>query len=525
MNPERIRLVYEVSRRRDRGESLRAISRALGIARKTVRRILRQVARRRREGDDALTRLASPPRAPRASKLDSYRDFIAERLLRYPDLKATRLHEDLVERGFEGGYTIVRELLNELRPKPGREEPFQLVITAPGKQAQVDFSPYKLADGTPLYCFSCVLGYSRYLYAYFTSDMRQPTIFRQLGKAFQAFGGVPEECVFDTMPGIIDRWEMDQPIFNLAAVDFAVYMGFELHAAPRHDPSYKGKIERPFRYIEESLLNGRTFYTFDQANETMLWWLEHRANCRTHQMTKRVPAEVLLEERPSLKPLPAHPYDDRELAHRLVDSYGYINFDGNHYRAPVPIGHWVYVRAGEHQVAVVAGAAKVVAVHPRGVRNAGAYIPAPTRQRKRRSLDELLGCLAAWGPNAQRYGSELARRKRYAGAEIAHIMGLQKTYTLEDVLGAIEHATRYGAYGARELERILELSATPRTFEDHLAESSREHIRQAMSRSPVQQRDLEEYARLLGAPASNATNVPESPAERTSDDPEEDETQ
>ena len=89
MNPERIRLVYEVSRRRDRGESLRAISRALGIARKTVRRILRQVARRRREGDDALTRFASPPRAPRASKLDSYRDFIAERLLRYPDLKAT----------------------------------------------------------------------------------------------------------------------------------------------------------------------------------------------------------------------------------------------------------------------------------------------------------------------------------------------------------------------------------------------------------------------------------------------------
>lgn len=520
MNPERMRLVYEVWRRRERGESLRSISRIVGIARKTVRRMLRELERRRREGDDVLARLL-PTRAPRASKLDAYRGFIAEQLRRYPDLRATRLHEELTARGFDGGYTIVRELLKELKPKPRREEPFQLVITPPGKQVQVDFSPYKLADGTIIYCFSCVLSHSRYLYACFTSDMRQPTIFRQLRKAFDAFGGVPDECVFDTMPGIIDRWEVNQPIFNLAAVDFAVYNGFELHAAPRGDPSYKGKIERPFRYIEDSLLNGRTFYTFTQASDTLAWWLEHRANCRIHGTTKRVPVEALIEDRDRLRPLPAHPYDDRELAHRLVDSYGYVNFDGNHYRAPAPIGSWIYVRASDSEVTIVAGAANVVAAHPRAARNAYAYVPPPRARRKRRSLGELLGCLEAWGPSAKRYGEHIGRRKRYAGAELSHILGLQKSYALEDILRAIEHASRYGAYGARELERILELTTEPRSFEDHLAAGAREHIRRAMNQSPVRQRSLDAYAQLLGARESVGGD---STREERTNDEEHDET-
>ena len=478
MNP-RIGLMYRVWQRRERGQSLRSISRTLGISRKTVRKLLQELAERRARGDDALARMKPSERTPRASKLDSHEDFIAQQLRRYPDLRATRLHEKLKGRGFDGSYTIVRERLNQLRPKVEQLEPDVLVITPPGKQAQADWSPYKLADGTKIYCFSCVLGHSRFLYASFTTDMRQPTIFRQLRRAFDGFGGIPHECVFDTMPGIIDRWELSQPIFNLAAVDFAVYTGFELHAAPRYYAKYKGKVERPFRFMEESLFNGRTFYTLEQANDTMRWWLEHRANCRTHQMTKRVPAEVLLEERPSLRRLPLHPYDDRELAHRLVDSYGYVSFDGNHYRAPVPIGRWIYVRASEDEVTITADAANVVATHPRAPRNANQYVPPPQQRKRRRPISELMQCLQAWGPTAKRFGERIRASKRYSGAELEHIVALQKSYSLQDILAAIEHADRYGAYGARELGRILLLRAKPRTFEDHIAASARKHIRRA----------------------------------------------
>jgi transposase len=305
MDERRTRLMYEVNRLHGVGESMRAIARILHIDRRTARRILNEVEQRRDQGDDALAQLELQRRVPRPSKLDRHRDFIAEVLGRYPDIRATRLHEELVAVGFDGGYTIVRQYLKEVRPKP-KKRTAHLVETEPGKQAQADWSPYTLADGTPLYCFSCVLSYSRYLYAEFCTDMRQTTVFRQLRAAFEAFGGVPHEIVFDSMPGIVDRWELDQPVLNLHAVDFAVYYDTGLHIAPRADGAYKGKVERPFRYIEESLLNARTLHTVQQARDTMAWWLEHKANPRTHSRLKRRPIDMLDEERPYLKALPSN---------------------------------------------------------------------------------------------------------------------------------------------------------------------------------------------------------------------------
>ncbi len=54
MRDERARLVYEAARRHRRGDSTRSIARALGIARKTVQRMLDDIDKRRDEGDDAL---------------------------------------------------------------------------------------------------------------------------------------------------------------------------------------------------------------------------------------------------------------------------------------------------------------------------------------------------------------------------------------------------------------------------------------------------------------------------------------
>ncbi len=245
MREPRARLVYEVMRRHRRGDSQRSIARALSIDPKTVRRIIRDVNKRRQEGDDALIRGLPPRRAPRPSKLDPYTEVIADLLARYPNLRATRLHEELCARGFDGGYTIVREHLKKLRPRPAKK-PRTLVQTPAGKQRQFDWSPYELVDGTPIRMFGCVLSYSRYRYARFCTDTRQPTIFRELRRSFEDAGGVAREYVVDTMPGVVDGWDGDEPLLNLRAVDFAVYYDFELHVAPRGDGAYKGKIERTF---------------------------------------------------------------------------------------------------------------------------------------------------------------------------------------------------------------------------------------------------------------------------------------
>jgi hypothetical protein len=96
MNEARRQLVYEIVRRNARGESGRGIARSLGIAPRTVKKILAREDLRRSEGERALDRELPARRLPRASKLDMFEDKVAAWLAQYPDLTATRLLEKLV---------------------------------------------------------------------------------------------------------------------------------------------------------------------------------------------------------------------------------------------------------------------------------------------------------------------------------------------------------------------------------------------------------------------------------------------
>ena len=71
----------------------------------------------------------------------------------------------------------------------------------------------------------------------------------------------------------------------------------------------KGKVERPFFYVETNLLNGRTFRSLEHLNEVTAWWLASVADVRVHRETKQRPIDRHAEERPHLIALPATPYD------------------------------------------------------------------------------------------------------------------------------------------------------------------------------------------------------------------------
>ena len=112
------------------GRRIREIAREMGLSRNTVRRYLR---------DEKAVRYK--PRPPRATKLDPFKDYIADRLrAAAPEwLPGSVLLSELRERGYEGGYTMLKLFLASLRPKEAAE-PVIRFETEPGEQMQVDWA-------------------------------------------------------------------------------------------------------------------------------------------------------------------------------------------------------------------------------------------------------------------------------------------------------------------------------------------------------------------------------------------------
>ena len=280
------------------------------------------------------------PRAPRASLLDPWKAFIAERLGATPGLSAARLHREIRELGYPGGQTIVKDFVRQVRPAPPRvfERRFE---TAPGKQAQVDFAHFRVtfADQPEqervVWLFSLVLGYSRLLFARFVPGQGMAEVVRCHLAAFQALGGVPREILYDRMKtAVLGEDEAGRVVFNETLLDLAHHHDFMPKACKPYRAKTKGKVERPFRYIRQDFFLGRSFQNLDDLNRQLGAWLDKVANPRTHGTTGRVVAEAFAEEKLALTALPALPFRSLLALERRIAKDGMISLDGNLYSVP-----------------------------------------------------------------------------------------------------------------------------------------------------------------------------------------------
>ncbi len=287
------------------GKSIREIARITGLSRNTVRKYLR----------DAQRKPEYSRRKSRGSKLDPYKDYLEWRIASaQPErIPATVLHREIRALGFDGCERLVRNYVRSLYPRPA-PEPENRFETAPGQQMQVDWCVFRRGRD-PLSAFVATLGFSRMSFVEFTTSEQFEILRACHEHAFEYFGGVPQEVLYDNMRTVVlqrDAYGPGQHRFHPGLWDLARHFGFMPRLCRPYRARTKGKVERFNRYLRASFyvpLASRLKAVglpldADTANAEVRRWLDEVANVRMHRELGARPIDRFAEERKALQPLP-----------------------------------------------------------------------------------------------------------------------------------------------------------------------------------------------------------------------------
>jgi transposase len=319
---------------------------------KTVRKVLRPNAR--------------PVTVRRPSLLDPFRPLIRELAIE-KELTSVRILEEIAAVGYLGRYTVVKEYVRTVRPKPLRRRPHLRFETAPGEQGQVDLSPYTvLLSGVPtdVVCFSFVLGFSRWQFIHFFLSADAHAVCYGHVLAFEEAGGVPREILYDQMKQVVIEVGRDEVIFHQLFEKLKHHYGFEAIVLEAGYPEGKGKVENPFKFVEGNFLAGRTFQDIDDVNRKAHAWLTDIARVRIHRTTQERPIDRLLQGRSALIPLAPTRFEAARVEVRLVGADFCVPWDTNRYSVPPRfVGRQAWVHGLEGRLSVHIDK-QIVAEHP-----------------------------------------------------------------------------------------------------------------------------------------------------------------
>jgi transposase len=502
------------------GMSRRAVSRACGVSRNTVKKILKDHARRRQVGHSTLE--PAPVRAPRSCKIDPYVPRVKKLLQTYPDITAQRVYEILVEEGFGGGATAVKKRLRILRPKDKPEPSLSTPIYEPGEMGECDWSPYDIlfTDGTKagLQAFGYVLVYSRRkFFSFFLSN----DIYALLDgheQAFSRFKGSPRKCKYDSQKPVVLRWEGTQPIYNPRFIAYSTYYEFQ-PCALRGNPNGKPRVERSFWELERSFFNGRSFRNVEDLRGQLTHWLDTVADQRRRYGTTIM--ERFAIESDHLRALPSRPYDTSRITYRVCSIDGFVEWLGNRYAVPYDyVTDILAIRITQQELFVYSANLTCIARHELAPRGKGLKLDPsgfhpPAGRRAASDAEQLQMAFASMGEKAAEF---FRLMKQAAARTYCHqarvILALRAEFSTEDIVNAVQHAAKFNAFRADSVRQILLAKSRPRSFEEYVCDRTAQKLAQTIGQDLTEPRDLSEYDNWTGPGSRQPSTMEHTPCER-----------
>lgn len=279
---------------------------------------------------------------------------------------AKRIYERLLEEGFAGKYTIVKDAVRELRLTT--REVF-VPLTHPPGEAQVDFFEAQVVMGgvqRKVHGFVMALPYSD---AFFVCCFeRECTESFQEGhvRAFNYFGGVPRRISYDnskiavkTIIGVHERALTD------GFLQLVSHYSYRHHFCTVRRPNEKGVVEGTAKYARSNFMVPiPEVRDFNDLNNRL------QADC-DRDLSRRVrgqgsiKSDLLKEDQANFISLPSASFDACRKHATRVNSLSLVRFDRNDYSVPVRYGHHVVMVKGYVDRVLIFRDATLIAVHRR----------------------------------------------------------------------------------------------------------------------------------------------------------------
>jgi transposase len=426
------------------------IARVLKLSRPTVRKVLRSNS-------------TNVPEIPRAEKAEPYRQQILDLLLTCKG-NLVRVHEDLVADGATLSYQALtgfcrRQGIGQTPITPAGQYHFE-----PGVEMQHDTSPHAVEVGGRKYTAqtaSGVLCYSRMLFFQINPTFQRFDCKVFLTDALRYMGGAPERVMIDNTHVVVLRGTGREMIPVPEMEAFAERFGFRFVAHQIGNANRSARVERPFSFIENNFLAGRTFATWEDLNQQARQWCD-RVNSTYKKHIRAIPRELFAIERLHLKPLPAWIPEVYRLHQRTVDVEGYVSVNSIRYSVPVPwIGRRVEVRETKDKVEIELDARHIVA-HVRALTpqqqriTLAAHRPPRGEGVKRSGPHPEEQAILHAAPELATYVTALKQKGRKVVAlALRQLLRLLKEYPREPFLAAVREAAQYGLYDLDRLERMI----------------------------------------------------------------------
>ena len=366
------------------------------------------------------------------------------------------------ESGLKVPYSTLTRWLREaqLRDPPKRSGEYH---QAPGEEMQHDTSPHRMVlagKAITAQCAGLTLAYSRRLFVQYYPRFTRFEAKHFLLEAARFNDGSCPLCIIDNTSVLVVAGAGPEAVMAPEMVAFARALGFAFRAHHIEHADRKGRIERPFSYVERNFLAGRSFADFDDLNRQALSWCREVANQKVKRVLGMSPEAAYVMEKPHLACLPRVLPPIYEVLERVVDLYGYVSVDTNRYSVPERfVGQSVSVHKHPSEI-IIYHRGSEIARHVRliGQRDARSTLPGhhptPTRADRGPALEEQL--LRGDHASLERYAAALKQRAYGRGVRsLRRLLELKRTYPSGPFLAAVEEALRFGLFDLQRLETLI----------------------------------------------------------------------